>query len=169
MSTVEGIALGVILVFGLVGLKSGLLHAIGAVVGLVVGVLLASRLYEPFASFLLPFFNNNEVAASLTSFILIFVFLSRVIGFLIGITLKPLGLVPGVGLLDALGGLAVGLVEGVLLIGIILSFADRLPLSEAMSRQLGESAILGTLVTISHLLTPLFPSALRKARELLPT
>lgn len=169
MSTVEGIALGVILLFSIVGMKSGLLHSIGALIGLVVGVALATRLYQPFASFLLPFFNNNEVAASLTSFILIFVFLSRVIGFLIAVTLKPLGIVPGVALLNALGGLGFGLIEGVLLIGIVLSFTDRLPISDALSRQISDSSILATLVSISHVLTPLFPSALRKARELLPT
>src|SRR3989338_1943919 len=76
------------------GFALGLIHTIGALVGVVVGSYLAGVLYEPVGSWLEPFFLGNANTARIAAFIGIFVLVYRLGGLVFLLVHKIFFLVP---------------------------------------------------------------------------
>lgn len=167
MSTLEITLLAVIIGFGLVGLKAGLVQSIGSIIGLVIGTAVATRTFDDVGGFLLPLFGGNQIAAAVTSFIIIVLLVSRGVGILVYLADKAFGIIPGVNILNRLGGLLFGLIEGALLIGVIFSLSSRLPLSESTQSMIADSRLIQFTVTVSKWLLPLFPEALEKTKTII--
>ncbi|MFH1171788.1 MAG: CvpA family protein, partial [bacterium] len=131
MTTLEILLLVVVLGFGIAGFGAGLIQAIGSLVGVFVGTAVATRSYERVAGIALPIFGGNEIAASITSFIFLFLVTSRLVGLIVHIldkAFKFLAIFPGLKMLNRLGGFALGIIEGILVIGVVLNLVLRLPL-----------------------------------------
>ena len=83
MTTLELILLAVILGFGIGGFATGLIQAIGSLVGVLVGTTVATRAYDDIAALALPLFGGNQIAAAVTSFIFLFLLTSRLVAFVV--------------------------------------------------------------------------------------
>lgn len=171
MTTLELILLAVVLGFGIGGFATGLIQAIGSLIGVLVGTTVATRAYDDVASLALPLFGGNQIAAAVTSFILIFLFTSRLVGLVVHLVDKAykfLAIFPGLKMLNRIGGFVLGIVEGAFVVGVVLTLVTRLPLSESTQTTLHASFWLQTFLAIGGWLLPLFPEALEKARSTLP-
>lgn len=165
MTTLEIILLAVVAGFGIGGFSAGLIQAVGSIVGAVVGTVVATRVYESVAGFALPLFGGNQIAAAVTSFILIFSVVSAVVGILVRVidkAYKLIAIFPGLKSLNRLGGLVFGLLEGAIVVGVMLNLVMRLPLSPETVRMLQDSFWTKNFLAIGGWLLPLFPAAVEK-------
>lgn len=148
--------------FALYGMMLGLIQAIGSIVGLYVGFAFATRYVDGVAHFLTPFFGGNEIAATITGFILLFIIASKLVGILFLIIDKIFriaSLIPGLQLLNRLGGFFLGLLEGIIVVGIILNVLMHLPVSAGTASTVNNSTVLRLMVDTSKVVTALYPSA----------
>ncbi|MEJ5303777.1 MAG: CvpA family protein [Bacteroidales bacterium] len=104
--------------FAIRGYLKGLILSLASLVGLIVGLYAAWHFSDFLAQELAPFLRLSEESLKIVSFILTFV-LAMFIVYLIGILLEKVVKVAGLGFLNKLGGLFLGLIKGGLLISII--------------------------------------------------
>lgn len=154
-------------VFG--GLRTGLIQATGGVVGLFVGEVVASRMYLQFAETIGPIFNNNLIWSKVVAFILLFLLVARLVGvafWLVDKMFHFIAIFPGMKAINALGGAAVGFVEGALFLGIAMQFIVRLPISFSLAEKIHASQLAAYLLAITGWLVPLFPQALKQTESI---
>ncbi|MDP3244062.1 MAG: CvpA family protein [bacterium] len=154
----------ILFAFALFGFWFGLLHAFGALVGTVVGAIVASRYYTIWSA------SNTT---RLIAFIVIFTVASRLTGFiflLIEKFFKIAKIVPGVSMVNRLAGGLFGLAEGAIVLGAILYFIQKFPIGP-LSQWIAASQMAALLLQVGVIVVPLFPEVLRQAKtagELLP-
>ena len=100
------------------GLARGFIRTAASLIGLVLGVIVAGRFYTDFAGVFS--FINNDNAANIVAFIVIFLAVSIIVS-LLGILLARLFHATLLGWLDHLLGGAVGIIVGGLFIAAILA------------------------------------------------
>jgi membrane protein required for colicin V production len=172
MTLLDIILIVVLAAFVLYGFKNGLIQMLGSLVGLVLGVFLASRWYEPFSSWLASSFNWNPLVAKLVGFAILMALLNRAIGIAFWAVYKIfniLKIIPGVGSLNHLGGAIVGFVEGMLTIGIVVYVATKFNVSPAWTETLKGSALVPVFNGVAQIVVPLLPGALKSAQSVLTT
>lgn len=100
------------------GLRDGIIHALGRIVGLVIGFLAAKAFYADVAKILSPFLSGGW--GQLISFLLVFILTVRLIGFIVRSLDKTYNLLAKLpfmkSLNHALGGI-LGFLEGMTIIG----------------------------------------------------
>ncbi len=168
MNLLEIILLAIILGFGVFGYMTGLIQAVGSIIGLFVGFAVATRYADAFAGIFLPLYGGNHVAATITAFIILFVVASKVVGLLfyaVDRVFRLLAIIPGLQLLNRLGGLLLGLLEGILVIGIILNVISHLPVASQTVALVSDSWFLRSLRAVSTLVIAVFPRALDTIRS----
>lgn len=156
--------------FGFVwgGFWSGLIQSIGGVIGLFVGQFIASRYYDDFSEIIAPVFAGNAIASKVFAFVLIFLLITRLVGVLFYVVNKIFHLfaiVPGMKLVNRLGGAIFGLIEASLFIGISLQFLTRLPISAGFADTINDSVVAGYFLSVSAWLVPLFPQIIKQAQD----
>lgn len=158
------------------GFKSGLIMAIGGIVGLLFGSVLATRLYVPFSGWVAQFVGHNETTAKIVAFIVLFVFISRIIALVFWIINRMfhfIAIIPGLKLINKFGGGIIGFLEGSLFLGLVLQFAGRLPIDVNLTNAINGSTIAPYLLGVSGWLVAFFPVALKQSQtvidRLLPT
>ena len=148
------------------GLWTGLIQSIGGLVGLFLGGIIASRLYDNFGTLVKPVFNGNEIIASIFAFVLIFLIVTRLVGvafFLVNKIFNFFAVVPGLKMLNRLGGALFGFLEGGLFIGMTLQFISRLPISDKFAQAIADSQFATYFLGLTAWLIPLFPKILKDA------
>jgi len=156
--------------FGFVwgGFWSGLIQSIGGVIGLFVGQFIASRYYEHFSGTVAPVFAGNTIASKVFAFVLIFLLVTRLIGlafFFVNKIFHLFAIVPGMKMMNRLGGALFGIIEASLFIGISLQFMTRLPISVSFAQTVQDSVIAGYFLGVSAWLVPLFPKIIKQAED----
>jgi membrane protein required for colicin V production len=126
MSTADIVLL--ILWFGFVwaGFWYGLIQTLGGVVGVIAGAVIAGRTYVVAGGWLGATGDRLGLSQWL-AFTIIFVVVNRAVAIAtgsIGKILNVVKVVPGVGSINRLGGALVGLVEGALVLGLLVSLAN---------------------------------------------
>ena len=153
------------------GFKTGLIQAIGSIVGLILGAWLAGMWYEGLAARLMPMMNNNENAANILGFIILFILIAKAIGFiayLIDRAFRLVAIIPGMKLLNRLGGAVVSLIEGVLFFGLIFTFAEPFAAGTVFEAPIANSQFVGALMASVGWLTPLLPQIVVQLKEQAP-
>lgn len=154
-----------VIFFGFVGagFYFGIVHTLGALIGVVVGVMAAGALYEKVAPFLQFFMLKPEVAKVL-AFILIFVITSRLIGWVVHMFdqgFKIIKIIPFASSINRLAGALFGFLEAALVIGTILYVTSHFQVSPYLNDAISNSAFAGLLMKIASILTPLIPAAIK--------
>lgn len=154
-----------VIFFGFVGagFYFGLVHTLGAIFGVVIGVIAASNLYIQVSSFFEFLLIKQEVARVL-AFILIFLVVARGIGYIIHAFdkgFKIIRFIPFASSINRLGGALLGFFEGALVLGVILTIASSFQISPYINQAIDSSPFAGILMTIAVILTPLIPEALK--------
>lgn len=152
------------------GWQGGLIQAVGGVVGLLLGSILASRLYIPFSSSLLPVFNGNEIVAKVVAFLVLFFVFIRIIAVIFWILNKFFhffAMAPGLKFANKVGGAAVGFLEGALFLGLVLQFSVRLPLMVQTAEAIQKSRLASLFLAVSGWLVPFWPTALKESQKVI--
>ena len=153
------ILVAIIIFFASLGLILGLIQAIGALIGMSVGVWSALTFYVPVAGWFEPYLIGNETAAQVIAFVTIFILTSRLVGlvfWLINKIFKLISLIPFLGSINRIGGFLLGLIEGVLISGISIYVIVRIaPDAVGLIDALDGSKIAHSLVWLIQFLTNL--------------
>jgi hypothetical protein len=149
--------------FVLAGLWFGLVHALGALTGMILSVLIAGH-YSAIGAF-----GTSNVARLLT-FVIIMILVNRLIGLVFWIIeriFKVVSIVPFLKSFNALLGGALGFLEGVMVVGGGLYVAARYPVSSAFAGILTTSQVGLWLLKAFGLLVPLLPHAIRSLKSVI--
>ena len=161
MNLVDLVILLLLIVSALLGFRSGFIQSVCSLLGLIVGIAIASWHYQHFANELAPMVHSQALA-NVIWFCLI-AFAVMLVASVLGMLLK--GLIHGVGLgwLDKLIGLLFGLLRGAVLATLcIVVLAAFYPYRNWLSDSQLARYFLGT----SHLTTTLTPEELKLKIEL---
>ena len=162
MTLFDVILLLILFGFMLFGVFFGFVHAIGSLLGVIIGAWVAGHYYEAMSHWLMPFMNDDW--AKIIAFLIILVVINRVVGFIFWIAeviLKKFTSLPFIKSMNRLLGFFVGIVEGVLIIGMIVYVGSRLTESFWLRQILQDSAVAPWFVKSASLLLPLIPEALK--------
>lgn len=154
----------IIAVFGLLGLFFGLIHTLGSLTGMLLGVFLAARYYEIGANWLISLTGWGGNFPKVVVFIIVFFLINRLVGLVFWVIDKILSIVtklPFISGINRIMGLVFGVLEGAVGLGIILYFISRFPLGETFMNAFNASRIAPTLVHMAGVLMPLVPEGLR--------
>jgi len=169
MTLFDLILILIIFGFGWFGFWFGLIHAVGGLVGLILGTALASRYYDNLADKVLFIFNGNQNLANIISFLVIYIIGSRLVGFifyLIDKVLKPITNLPFLKSINRLAGGLLGLAEGILTVGLFIYFISRFPLPW-LEQLIANSRIAWYFVKMANLLLPFLPEVLKKIESII--
>lgn len=156
--------------FAAVGLWSGLIHALGSLVGVVVGAFMASHyslavmtVVEKLTGW--PATQMNKWLA----FIIVFLLVTKLVGLTFWLAEKFLNIVvhlPFIKSINHICGAAFGFLEGVFLVGLSLFYASQLPVPP-VAAFIAQSKTAGYLMDAGKILLPLVPEAIKQAQKLL--
>ena len=149
--------------FTMFGFWFGLIHTIGSLLGTILGAYLASHYYEPMADWLISITGWGENVSKVVMFVIAFIIINRLVGFGFWVVEKTTDIVtklPFIRGINRFLGMAVGFFEGMLTIGLILFFIERVPLSEFIMERIANSFIAPMCVSMANILIPLLPDAL---------
>lgn len=170
MSLFDLILLAVLGAFVLYGLWSGLIRALGALVGIVAGVFIAGRLFGPLSVTFAWLFAGNENIAKVVIFFVLFVLTNRLVGFgfhLLDRTFRIIAIIPFLKTINRLAGAIFGFLEGAIVLGAALWLATRFPLGGAFDAALLTSTVVPWLLGIANIIVPLLPELVRHAEALI--
>jgi len=151
----------IVTAFTVLGFFMGLISAIGALIGIVVGTWAAVTFYIPIAEWLSPYLLGHIGVANSLSFLLIFFLVNRLVAILFWVINKVFGLVsiiPFLKPINRIGGALLGFVEGVLITGttvfIIAKFISSI---SWLTDNLDQSKIAHILVVSTQFLSNFIP------------
>ena len=125
----------IIMLVGLIGgIIKGAIQQIFSLGGLVLGIILGTLLYEPFAGLLLSIFRMSDQTARIVAFVIILLVVPMVCG-LFGKALSKLIHAANLGCLDRLLGAAVGLFKVVLIMGLVIMVLDMTGISDKIVKK----------------------------------
>jgi len=156
--------------FGLFGLWFGLVHSLGSLIGTFFGAYLATRFFGPVSALIIRLTGWNLKYTEVIIFILLFFIINRLIGLAFLMIYKVINVIiklPFVGSINRVLGLVFGLCEGGLVLGLILFFVARYPLSEKFMTAIGGSQIAPYLIKLAGVFMPLVPEALKLLKDTL--
>lgn len=152
------------------GFMTGLIQSIGGLIGFLVAVIITPRVADSFGHFLTPLFGGNEVFAKIGAFFIIFLIISRLIALafiFVNKAFMMIAILPGMKILNRLGGAAFGFLEGGLFLGIALHYVTRLPLGPRLTDAVNQSTLVPILLGLAVWLVPLFPKALKETTKVI--
>lgn len=150
------------------GFALGLIQAIGSLVGLFLGAWIAGMYYQPVGDWLSPFILNNQKAAYVVAFILVFIIVSKIVGLIFLLIEKVfhiISIIPFLKTINRLAGGLLGLAEGVLFLGLGLYVANQFFQSGRIHELIQESQVAALLLIAAKLLVPLIPKLIEQAKS----
>ena len=158
---IDVILIVIVLAFVMLGFFMGLISAIGALIGLVVGTWAAVSYFAPLADWLSPYLLGYTGVAKTVAFMAIFLIINRLtalIFWLINKVFSLVSIIPFLKSINRLGGAILGLIEGVLITGMaIVIIAKFAPDIIWLSQNLNQSKIAHLLVSTTQFLTQFIP------------
>lgn len=151
MNWLDIVIIVVLVISALIGLKSGLIKVVLSLAGLIVGVILAGRYYEPLSE-QLSFIPQDSVA-KIVAFAIILVGVMVITGVLAWL-LKWAASLTMLGWVNRTGGAVFGLVMGAIFCGALLAIWVKF---SGMAAAIGESNIAPVLVDGMVIVLALLP------------
>lgn len=130
--------------FAFFGVFTGLLHAIGSLVGTIFGAYVANTYFEQVAAWAVTRVEWNMNTAKVVMFLLLFTTISRLVGVSVWLAEKLLHILPipfGRSMNRLLGGLF-GFLEGTVVLGIFVYLTARFPLSGRLAGSIETSKVI---------------------------
>ena len=172
MILLDYILLAVLVYFTFWGFKQGLIRAVGSFLGLIIAVVITSRYFEYVAERFAPYvgLGNNQNLARIIAFVALLIVVNRLVIFIVGVIHRVyvgIAVIPGMKLSNRLLGAALGLIEGATVLGLVIYFAGRFPFGDFVQGMLSASRLAPIVLSISALVQPLLPEAIRQIRGLI--
>ncbi len=150
----------------LFGLWFGVVHTLGALFGVLIGAGIATRYFDYVAQWIQPFTGGPINVVRMVVFIILFILINRLVGFVFYIldkTFRFALMLPFLSGINRLGGMIVGLAEGALVLGLILYFSEAYPISDNFAKMiLEQSVVAGYLLNVAKILMPILPQAMQE-------
>lgn len=165
MPTFDIILIALVLYFMFSGFWFGLVHIVGVIVGIFVGLLVAGQAYEALANFLQFLFVKGDVARAV-SFIVIFLLVNQLVGIIfkkLDSVFKLVTIIPFLGPINRFAGAFLGLIAGVLIVGTMLTVSTAFPFSESFAGRIDDSRVASLLIAGAGILSAFLPQVVRKA------
>lgn len=156
--------------FALTGFWFGLIHMLGSLVGLVVASIVAGRYFEVISMKLSFLFGSQQNLGRIIVFILIFLIITRLVGFvfwLINRFFNIIAFLPFLKTANRLGGLIIGVIEGIVLVSLVLYLAVRYPLGASITNALSNSAVVDYLLGVAAKVAPLLPDVVQTVQSVI--
>lgn len=158
---VDVILIIIVVGFVMLGFFMGLIAAIGALVGIIVGTWAASSYFLQVADFISPYILGHNGIAKTIAFMAIFFIVNRLSSLVFWLINKGFGLVsiiPFLKSINRIGGAILGLFEGIIITGIavfvMVKFIDSVPW---LIQELNQSKIAHLLVLVTQFLSNFIP------------
>lgn len=169
---IDIVLLAILAYFFFWGFSRGLIKAVGSFVGLIIAVVLAGRFFEQAATQYAPYvgLQGSPNVAKVLAFVVILVVVNRVALLAVNIIAKAynsMAVIPGMKLTNRLLGAALGLIEGATIIGLIVFIISRFPFGSFVQPYLDASHVAPLVLSISGILQPLLPEAIRQIQGLI--
>ncbi len=116
--------------------------------------------YSDFGNVLAPFVFGRKNLAYVIAFVIIYIIASKTIGiafWFLNKVFKILTIIPFLKTINRVAGATLGLVEAALILGVILIFLSKFPISSWLTLELAKSQIALWLMAIAKVLVPLLP------------
>jgi len=164
--TIDIIILVILCTFFVIGFTRGLIKQVGSLVGYFVALWAASHYYGVVADYIKkglsgwqPFLAGPlSVLVGFIGAYIIAAFLWHLLINLIDGLFRIFSIVPFLNMTNRLGGAAIGLVEGILLLSALAYVVLNFPLSQEYTDMLRKSATVPILEQVSGIVKPLLPS-----------
>ena len=160
----------IIAAFVFFGLYFGVIHTLGSLIGVVVGAFIASHLSAWLGWIASYVFLWDEKTATFWTFVISFVVINRVVGLLFHIISRVTQILERLPFLNTaskvLGGV-LGFVEGLLVMGLILSVAKQYEIGYFWTQMINSSWVALWLVGVATILQPLLPDVMKYAQNLI--
>ncbi len=169
MFTFDFILLCILGAFVFFGLIAGLIHSLGALIGIIGGAYVAGHYYDGLANAFQFLFYGNLNLARISIFIILFVIVSRLVGlifYLFEKVFNVVSIIPFLSSINRLAGAVLGFFEGVLVISGALYVASKYDLGW-FTEQMRASEIAGYFLLAANVITPLLPELLKKLQSLM--
>lgn len=154
--------------FVLFGIRFGFIHTVGSLVGVVAGAFVATHYGAPLAAWFARLTNFDiQQLGKWVVFLIIFFVVGRLVGFLFWLVDKSLNVLLRLPFLNSinhlLGGI-LGFFEGSFIIGLSLFYGKQLPVAQIV-KLISESKLAEYFISISKVLLPLVPEAVKNAQK----
>lgn len=156
--------------FAFTGFWFGLIHMVGSFVSIVVAALVSGQYFDFVADKLSFLFGGKENLGRVVTFILIFLFVTRLVGlvfWVIGKIFDLVSFIPFVKSINRLGGAILGAIEGIILVSLALYLAVRYPLGETITNALSSSKVVDYLLSVANKVAPLLPDVVQKVQTVI--
>ncbi|MDO8598854.1 MAG: CvpA family protein [bacterium] len=157
--------------FVLYGLWFGLIHALGALVGVIAGAFIAGRLFDPLAHSFSWVFGGNVNLGRVVVFFIVFTIANRLVGLVFHLlerAFKVLTVLPFLSSINRLAGAILGFLEGSLVLGGALLLATKFPIAPGLTTAIAQSQIAAYLLGVASVIVPLLPELVRQLESALP-
>lgn len=168
MNWLDIVLLIIILFFVFRGFKAGLVGAIGALLGVIVGIWAGSNFMDEVAAWLLSFFNfSNQSLANILAFVLIFIVVNIIFSLAVWIINSIFHVIPLINFANKIIGALIGLVGGILFISALVYLLSLFAFSQNIADVLQSSQLATVAVKIAVILKPLIPEAVKSLKSIL--
>jgi len=161
MHWIDFVILGVIAWTTFAAFRSGLIREVIPFLSVIVGAIVASRLYDDLAGNI-DFIVDDDSTRKFIAFVSIFVGIV-VIGHVIAIALRTMATLLMLGPLDHLGGAVFGFLKGLLFVQILVFAATSFPVADGVERAMEDSAFATFFVERIPLMKSLMPQEVKDA------
>ncbi|MGB0757261.1 MAG: CvpA family protein [Patescibacteria group bacterium] len=164
MQNLDYILLGILAIFTWVGFWSGFITSLGRFLGLFLGAALASRYYIVLAPEWEWVFFDNTTLTEIALFIIIFIVVSRGLGLVFWILDKIFDFIrffPFLTTINRVLGGVLGLLEGVLVLGLVLFLLTKYPVSSDLIQSMNTSVVADVLLGMNFVIQPFLAEAFR--------
>ena len=153
----------ILLLFIWKGFRSGLIGALGGLLGIIIGIWAGSNYMLAVSSWIMENLSmTNEALANILSFIAIFIAVNLIIGLIISIINRIFHIIPFIDFINKLAGGIIGFIGGILAIAALVYLLSLFPISGAISDMLENSSLAGWSSTVANIIKPLLPEAIKE-------
>ncbi len=152
----------IVVLFLLNGFFQGLIHMLGSILGLVIGVGAASRLDQAVGAWIANGTGWSQNICTIIGFVVTLMLFTRVFGVILHLLEKTFKFmkIPLVGMANKIAGGVLGFFEGVFVIGATLIIVKTLPFPGFVTAING-SNLSHSLMVAASILLPLLPKSIR--------
>ncbi len=166
----EALLFAIIFYYTFSGYKSGFIKTAGSLLGLFIGVYLASRYYQVLAPAWQWLFFGSLTVAKFVVFIVIFWLVSKLAKFAVAIVdglFDLLRFLPFTTMTNRFAGGVLGLIEGSFVAGLLVLAIVNFSFSKSLTTIVWQSDFAKQLLTFVNILSPLLSDVLIKAKRAL--
>ncbi|MFH1610604.1 MAG: CvpA family protein [Patescibacteria group bacterium] len=169
LTMLDFILIIILFFFAFAGFFFGLIRSFGSLVGTVLGVIVASNYFQPFADWFVGM-GMPDNWARIVGFLIIFIIVSRLISLVFWVLNKIyniLSVIPFLKTINRITGLIFGVIEGGIVMGVILVFVIRFPFAEFLLPVIEGSKLAEYLFGVGTWLLPLLPEIFEEAKSIM--